>query len=209
MASSLETSEAEKEYDAFMKKVKRTVYFDNISPQVTESVIRTAFEQFGGGIRSVHFISNYLDPYQNKCALVEMESAARASTIIDTVSTYPFMMSGMPRPVRARAAQPEMFDERPAQPRRRIQFYWLDPKDPDFEVAQRLKRVVQKHSLQRSFLLKNQQEEEVKLSKQQSEALKGHYQKFDTLDSVHPDLKHLGKRYEMNLAEDDGYRVFD
>lgn len=204
MGSSMET-DTEKAYDAFMGKVKRTVYLDNLSPQVTEPVIKTAFEQYGN-VTNIRFIPSYMDPYYNsRCALVELETAKQASNIIDMVSTYPFMMAAMPRPVRARPAEPEMFDERPIKPGRKIQFYWLKPSDPDFEVAKRIKYLVKKHSQERSFLLKKQQEEEEKLSRQQYETLKGHYHKFESLESVQPDSKHLAKCYNMKLADENGY----
>lgn len=196
-------TEAQKEYAAFEEKVKRTVYLDNLSPQVTEPVIKAAFEQYGNVI-STHFIPNYTDCYHCKCALVELENYKQASTIIDMLRTYPFMMSGMPRPVVARAAEPGMFDERPANPDRKIQLYWLDPKDPDFEVAQNLKNLTKKHFAERAYLLERQHVEEEKLSKKQVEALKIHHQKYDMMDSVLSDSgsKHLAREYGLNLTDD-------
>lgn len=201
-------TEAEKEYAAFEEKVKRTVYLDNLSPHVAESdsVIKSAFEQYGK-VTNIHFIPNYTEPFYNaRCALVEMENVKQASTIIDNLSSYPFMISGMPRPVKGRAAEPEMFDERPVKPGRRIQLYWLDPKDPGFEVAQQLKKLTKTHFEEKSFLLKKQQEEEEKLSKQQAEALKVHYQKYEMMDSTLADgsTKRLARHYEMSLTEGNG-----
>ena len=49
------------EYAAFEQKVKRTVYVDNLSPQVTETVLQTALDQFGT-VKSVQFIPNYITP---------------------------------------------------------------------------------------------------------------------------------------------------
>lgn len=147
-------STTEAEYAAFLEKVKRTVYLDNLSPQVTEPVIRTALDQFGN-VKNVQFIPNYTE-FRNiqHCALVEMENSKQAKDVVTSLHEFPFMMSGMPRPVRARAAEVEMFDDRPAKPGQRIQFRWLDPNDPDFEVAQRLKRLARKHAAEASFVLK-------------------------------------------------------
>lgn len=147
-------STTEAEYAAFLEKVKRTVYLDNLSPQVTEPVIRTALDQFGN-VKNVQFIPNYTE-FRNipHCALVEMENLKQAKDVVTSLHEFPFMMSGMPRPVRARAAEVEMFDDRPAKPGQRIQFRWLDPNDPDFEVAQRLKRLARKHAAEASFVLK-------------------------------------------------------
>lgn len=148
------SEQEKKEYADFMEKVKRTVYLDNLSPQVTDAVIKTAFDQYGTAI-SIHFIQNHIEPnYIGKCALVELENAKQAKSILEVLSSYPFMMSGMPRPVRGRPAVPEMFDDRPPKPGRKIQVYWVDPKDPQFEVAQKLKNLVKQHVAEQTFLQK-------------------------------------------------------
>ncbi|GAU22789.1 hypothetical protein TSUD_142280 [Trifolium subterraneum] len=70
----------------FKRKLKG--HFDNMSPKVTEFVIRTALNRFAT-VRSVKFIPNYMGPTSlPQCALVELDSAKQ----------FPFMMSGMPRP---------------------------------------------------------------------------------------------------------------
>lgn len=147
-------SSAEAEYAAFEEKVKRTVYIDNLSHQVTEPVLKTALNQFGN-VTNVEFIPNYMEPKTIPLtALVEMENSKQAKQIVSEMSNFPFMMSGMPRPVRARDAEPEMFDERPRKPGRKIQFCWLSPKDPDYEVAKKIKNLTRKHASESSFLLK-------------------------------------------------------
>nr|DAD24478.1 TPA_asm: hypothetical protein HUJ06_025942 [Nelumbo nucifera] len=145
---------AHKEYAEFQEKVKRTVYVDNLSPQITEAVLKTALEQFGN-VRDVQFIPNYTEANEiPQCALVEMETAKLAKAIIMEMTDYPFMLGGMPRPVRARAAEVEMFSDRPIKPGRKIQIRWMDPKDPDFEVAKKLKHLTKKHVAEASLLLK-------------------------------------------------------
>ncbi|KNA10274.1 hypothetical protein SOVF_145910 [Spinacia oleracea] len=99
--------ERKKEYASFMEKV-------------TDAVIKTAFEQYGTATK-VHFIPDYIEQhYIGKCFLVELENAKQAKSILEVLSSYPFMMSGMPQPVRGRPAQPEMFDNRPPKPDQKI-----------------------------------------------------------------------------------------
>lgn len=135
----------EEEYAAFLEKVKRTIYFDNLSPNVTKSVLISAIDQFAN-IRSVKFIRNYNEPMDMPlCALVELDSDTKVKQVILMMSQFPFMMCGLPRPVRARHAEVEMFDDRPKKPGRKIDCQWLKPDDPDFEVAQELKQLTHKH----------------------------------------------------------------
>ncbi|KAJ9671170.1 hypothetical protein PVL29_027245 [Vitis rotundifolia] len=197
-------SAAQNEYALFEQKVKRTVYIDNISPQVTDAVLKTALNQFGTVV-SIHFIPNYVEPSKiPRCALVEMAKQSEAEAIISDMNNYPFMMSGMPRPARARPAEVEMFDDRPIKPGRRIQCRWLDKEDPDFEVAKKLKQLVRKHASEASFMLKNQLEEEEKLAKQQAEVLKTNYKKYEMIDSVLADgaARRLARHYNFNVSDD-------
>ncbi|OVA18705.1 RNA recognition motif domain [Macleaya cordata] len=195
---------ADKEYAAFEEKVKRTVYIDNLSPQVTEAVLKTALGQFGS-VTNVQFIPNYIE--QNnipQCALVEMENAKQAKSIVSEMGNYPFMMSGMPRPVRARAAEIGMFGDRPIKPGRKITCRWVDIKDPDFEVAQKLKQLTRKHALEASYLVKLQLDEEEKLAQQQSEILKANYKKYEMLENLLSDgtVNRLAYRYNLNVPDD-------
>lgn len=50
----------EEEYAAFENKVKCSVYIDNLSPLVKESVIKAALDQFGNVIQ-VKLIRTYLE----------------------------------------------------------------------------------------------------------------------------------------------------
>ncbi|QCD95753.1 hypothetical protein DEO72_LG6g449 [Vigna unguiculata] len=175
------------EYSAFEQKVSRTVYFDNLSPQVTESVIRTALDQFAT-VKNVKFIPNYIGPSNlPQCALVELDSAKKVKEIVSMVGQYSFMMSGMPRPVRAQPAVMEMFDDRPIKPNRKIKVRWLKPSEPEFEVAKELKNLTRKHAAEIEFVRKLQLDEEEKLAKQQEETLKVHYKKFKMIDGIMAD----------------------
>ncbi|KAL5781124.1 hypothetical protein ACOSP7_006153 [Xanthoceras sorbifolium] len=195
-------STAQTESAAFKEKVRRTVYLDNLSPHVTESVLKTALNQFGT-VKSVEFIPNYTESKNIPlCALVEMEHVKQAKAVIAALGEFPFMMSGMPRPVRARPAEVEMFDDRP-KPDRIIRCCWLNPNDPDFEVAQKLKQMVRQHAAEASFVLKNQLEEEEKLAKQQRDSLKANYKKYELIDGIIGDgtAQRLVRRYGMKVLD--------
>eukprot|EP00262_Sarcandra_glabra_P007281 TRINITY_DN19994_c0_g1_i1.p1 TRINITY_DN19994_c0_g1~~TRINITY_DN19994_c0_g1_i1.p1 ORF type:complete len:200 (+),score=39.30 TRINITY_DN19994_c0_g1_i1:340-939(+) len=195
---------SQKEYAAFEEKVRRTVFIDNLSPQATVPVLKMALGQFGNVV-SVHVIPNYTESRNiPQCALVEMENTKQAKCIIEDMTNFPFMMSGMPRPVRARAAEPEMFGERPARPGKKIQCRWVDPKDPDFEIAKKLKHLTQKHAAEASLVLENQLEEEEKLAKQQAETLKTNYKKIELIDGIMTDgtIQRLARHYQVNIADD-------
>ncbi|KAL8457791.1 hypothetical protein ACS0TY_035607 [Phlomoides rotata] len=147
------TSTEEQEYAAFLENVERTVYVDNLSPEVTEAILKAACNQFGS-VKSVQFIPNYFEPINApQAALVEMETPKQAREIIIEMANYPFMILGKPRPVRSRPATVEMFEDRPRKPGRKIVCRWLDPKDPDFEVAQKMKLLVKQHANEAALML--------------------------------------------------------
>ncbi|KAI3836279.1 hypothetical protein MKX03_007548 [Papaver bracteatum] len=193
------------EYAAFEDKVKRTVYIDNISPQVTNTVLKTALGQFGT-VKTVQFIPNYFEPkIIPQCALVEMQTEKQAKAIIYEMNNYPFMMSGMPRPVRAFAAEMEMFADRPTNPARgRITCQWLERTDPDYEVARKLKKLTLKHAEAASYLLRVELEDEEKLAMQQSEMLKANHKKLEMLEKLFSDgsFWRLARRYNINVADE-------
>nr|XP_027126896.1 uncharacterized protein LOC113743036 isoform X2 [Coffea arabica] len=191
------------EYAAFEERVRRTVYMDNLSPQVTENVLKAALDQFVNVV-NVQFIPNYINPQSlPRAALVEMETLNQASAIIAEIADSPFMVLGMPRPVRACAAEVEMFDSRPKKPGRKITYKWLDHEDPDFEVARKIKVLTRKHAAETEFLLNHQLKEEENLANQQLETLKAHYKKYELIDGVLSDntAKKLADRYRIPLSD--------
>lgn len=142
------------EYREFEEKVKRTICTDYVSPQASESVLKEAFNQFGT-VRSICFILNYLGPTnRGKSVLIEMNDVKQATDVISTINQFPFMIYGMPRPVQARAAEKEMFVDRPAKPGKKIKCCWLEPNDPDFKVATKLKLLAKKQTEEAAYLLK-------------------------------------------------------
>ncbi|XP_061357500.1 ASI1-immunoprecipitated protein 1-like isoform X2 [Gastrolobium bilobum] len=146
----------------------------------------------------------YLDNLSPQCALVELDSAKKAKEVISMIGQYPFMMSGMPRPVRARPAVMEMFDDRPAKPNKKLKCCWLDPSDTDFEVAKEIKNLTRKHAAEIAFMHKLQLEEEEKLAKQQEDTLKGHYKKFKMIEGIMTDrtAHRLARKYNLSVADD-------
>ncbi|KAL3531863.1 hypothetical protein ACH5RR_005384 [Cinchona calisaya] len=191
------------EYAKFEERVKRTIYMDNLSFEVTENVLKHALDQFGNVV-NVQFIPNYINAQSlPRAALVEMETRAQATAIIAEMNNSPFMIGGMPRPARASYAAVEMFDDRPRKPGRRITYQWLDPKDPDFEVATKIKHLTRKHAAEADFLLNRQLEEEEKLANHQAETLKANYKKYQLIDGVLTDgtANKLAKNYNMHLSD--------
>ncbi|KAK4721202.1 hypothetical protein R3W88_011435 [Solanum pinnatisectum] len=143
----------EGEYAAFENKVKRSIYIDNLSPLVKESVIKAALDQFGNVIQV--------------------------------------------KPLRARPAVAEMFDDRPRKPDRTIMCYWLKSNDPDFEVATTMKRIVRNHAKEANFLLIKLFHEQ--LAKEQSESLNAIYNKYELVQHVFNSgtAMRLAKHYKM------------
>ena len=118
------------------------------------STVRFAFNQFGN-VKSVHFIPNYIEPRNiPQCALVEMKDLMQVEAVVSMTSNHYFMVFGMPRSVRARLAEVNMFNDRPKMPRKTIQCQWLDENDPDFKVAQKIKDLTRLNAAQSAFLLK-------------------------------------------------------
>ncbi|KAL0865429.1 hypothetical protein Bca101_044547 [Brassica carinata] len=194
--------EEEEKYSSFLEKVRRTVYVDELTPHASKSVVESAFSQFGT-VKDVIFLPNYLGPKELPAGvLVEMESEQKAKAVIETVSQFPFMVAGMPRPVRATAARPAMFSDRPKKPGRRIQFRWVDPGDPEFEKAQRVKRTVRKHTAEAAFMIKKQLEDAEELAKQQSETVTTHHKKFEIIDKLTHDgvAQDLAGYYNMKCG---------
>lgn len=202
---SISSEQAKKEYAEFEEKVKRTVFLSNLSPLVTAAVIETALGQFGKVI-NVEFIPNYTIPYPiPSCALVEMETEKQATAIVADMSNYPFMMTGMPRPVTAQAATIEMFADRPSLPNRKLQIRWVNSSDPDFEVGKKMKGLCKKHTAETLAMVKATLDEEEKLATQQEEMLKANYAKQEMIEGIMQDgsLPRLARKYGLNLGTED------
>lgn len=197
------TTQHLKECADFEEKLKRTVYLDSLSPLVTIPILRTALGQFGVVV-AAQILPNYLDPKNAAVsALVEMQNERQSQNTVREINCNAFMIAGMPRPVRARAAVAEMFPDRPAPPGRRIQCYWIESNDPDWGVALKLKQLAKKHAAEASFLLDYQREEEEKLGEHQEKALRSNYSKFELIDKLCDDktAERLARHYKIEMID--------
>uniref|UniRef100_A0A0E0LJ25 RRM domain-containing protein n=1 Tax=Oryza punctata TaxID=4537 RepID=A0A0E0LJ25_ORYPU len=195
--------EAIKQYHEFEEKVKRTVYLDYFSHQATESVIRTALSQFGT-VREINFVVNYTIPFSiPQSALVIMETEKDAVAVVNMLNEFPFMMSGMPRPVRATRATAEMFNDRPRRPGNKLQFRWVGSSDADYHIVKKLKLMSRRHELENLALVKHELEEEHFLAKHQEDILNCNQRKLEAMDSVMLTGKftHLQHIYSVNVGE--------
>ncbi|CAN8295384.1 unnamed protein product [Cochlearia groenlandica] len=189
----------EERYEAFLDKVRRTVYVDELTPHATKPVVESAFNQFGT-VKDVSFVPNFLDPKESPMGvLVEMETEEMAKAVIGTATQFPFMVAGMPRPVRATASKPDMFDDRPQKPGKKHRVRWMKANDLDFDKAKKMKRVVRKHSAEAVYMVKKKLEGEEKLAIQQSETAATHYKKFEIMDKLVHDgvAQDLASHYKM------------
>ncbi|KAE8820006.1 hypothetical protein D1007_01972 [Hordeum vulgare] len=176
--------EAIKRYQEFEEKVKRTVYLDNLSHRATEAVIKTALGQFCS-IRKVSFVVNYTIPYNiPQSALVEMETEKDAEVVVSMLHDFPFMISGIPRPVRAKHATAEMFNDRPRRPGSKLKFRWVGHRDPDYEILKKSKILSRRHEVENFALIEHELEEEKSLAAQQQENLNCNRKMLETMDSV-------------------------
>ncbi|GBG80968.1 hypothetical protein CBR_g31525 [Chara braunii] len=94
----------------FEQKVRRTVFLDEIAPQVTVAIMQSALSQFGK-VTSMKLVNHPLDPLVPQgCALIEFANEEQAMRVAATTRKNLLMVGGMPRPVRARMASKYMFD---------------------------------------------------------------------------------------------------
>uniref|UniRef100_A0A0D9WBH9 RRM domain-containing protein n=1 Tax=Leersia perrieri TaxID=77586 RepID=A0A0D9WBH9_9ORYZ len=194
-----------KVYADFEKKVKRTIYIDHLSPQVTSSVIKAALAQCANVV-DVEFIFNHTIPYDiPSAALVELDDEIQAKAALDLMNDFPFIIGGMPRPVRGTCAKPEMFRERPPCPGMKKEFRWVKQEDGvEYEGMKKLKILAKRQEVENMALIKNQLEEEKELAKQQQESLDGNYKKYDMLENViqNGDMKSLAQHYGVSVADE-------
>ncbi|GBG60867.1 hypothetical protein CBR_g15988 [Chara braunii] len=94
----------------FDQKVRRTVFLDEIAPQVTVPIMQSALSQFGkvASIKLLHHPLSALVP--QGCALIEFSNEEQAMRVAATTRKNLLMVGGMPRPVRVRMASKYMFD---------------------------------------------------------------------------------------------------
>ncbi|KAF8769361.1 hypothetical protein HU200_006883 [Digitaria exilis] len=199
----METSKASKDYADFLDKVKRTIYLDQLSPQVTTQVIKAALAQCANVV-NVEFIVNYTIPYDiPSAALVELEDEMQAKAVVELTTDFPFIIGGMPRPVKATHAKAEMFPDRPPCPGIKKDFRWIKLGDDEFDSMKKQKILAKRQESENMALIKMQLEEEKELAKQQQEALDANCKKYDMLEVVvqNGGLRNLAHCYGVNLDD--------
>ncbi|KAJ3709264.1 hypothetical protein LUZ61_012969 [Rhynchospora tenuis] len=202
----LSDKEATKAYQQFRAKVNRTVYLEHLSPQVTEAVIKSALSQVGQ-VEHVELLPNQVMPFENlaQAALVEMETEKQAKAVLSTLSDFPFMMSGMPRPVRARQASPRMFPNRPTVPGKKpIEFQWVKPGEQDYDKIKAMVSKANEQQSERIALIKAQLKVEEQLAHEQQKKLTDYYKRYDIIDKSVGDgtIPKLATCYGINLADE-------
>lgn len=192
--------QVEEEYADFEARVKRTIYIDHLSPLVTSQVIKAALSQCANVVSS-EFIVNYTIPHDiPAAALVELEDESQAKGAVDLMHDFPFIIGGMPRPVRAVYAKPEMFRDRPSRPGLKMEFRWVEDGDPEYDGMKKMKRLAIRQDAENMALVKNQLEEEMELATQQQQTLDGNYNKYDMLEDMMGKVDDLARHYNVNLA---------
>ncbi|OEL26079.1 hypothetical protein BAE44_0012901 [Dichanthelium oligosanthes] len=195
--------QASKDYADFEEKVKRTIYIDHLSPQVTTQVIKAALAQCANVV-NVEFIVNYTIPFDiPSAALVELDDHIQAKAAVELMTDFPFIIGGMPRPVKATHAKAEMFRDRPPCPGIKKDFRLVKKGDDEYEVMMKLKNLAKKQESQNMALIKHLLDEEKELAKQQQEALDGNTKKYQMLEIVMQNgaIKNLAHRYGVSLDD--------
>ena len=149
-----EQAHKEEDYADFEARVKRTIYIDQLSPQVTSQVITAALSQCANVVNT-EFIVNHTIPYDvPAAALVELDDEPQAKAAIDLMNDFPFMIGGMPRPVRAVYAKPEMFPDRPRRPGLKFEISWAKQGDPEYDGILKLKNLAKRQEAENMALIK-------------------------------------------------------
>ncbi|KAL6844238.1 hypothetical protein ACP4OV_025911 [Aristida adscensionis] len=195
--------QASKDYADFKEKVRRTIYLDQLAPHVSSGVIKAALAQCANVV-NVEFIENYTVPFDIPCsALVEMEDQAQARAAVELMADFPFIIGGMPRPVKATHAKPEMFRDRPPRPGVKKDFHWVKQGDDGYEAMKKMVNLAKRQEAENLSLIKSQLEEEKELAKQQQEILDGNCKKYDLIENMMQNgaIKSLAHRYGIHLDD--------
>lgn len=213
MAPAAEPSSSEKkplsanavsEYQKFEEKMKRCLMIEDVTPQANNALILTALGQFGTVV-SIDIISDPLaSKHAAKRVIVEMRTAREAAHALKEIQEHVFMIKGVPRPVRALAAVPTMFPDRPQKPNsnNKRTCEWVKPGDPDWDRYNESKQLAKRHAQETAFLMELMRKEEEKLAEEQEVKVKENLKKLDDIyncirDRVIQRLsRHYGVRFE-------------
>lgn len=198
-------SNAQSEYQKFEEKVKRCLMLEDVTPQATIPMIQTALGQFGTVV-SIDLINDPLDPkHAAKRVIVEMRTYREAAHAVKEIQEHPFMIKGVPRPVRALSALPTMFPDRPQKPggvKRTCE--WVKPGDPDWEKYNDFKQLAKKHAQEIAYLMEVIRKEEEKLAQEQEEKVKENVKKLDEIYNCSRDriIQRLSRYYGVKYEGD-------
>ncbi|KAI5081459.1 hypothetical protein GOP47_0004642 [Adiantum capillus-veneris] len=199
-------SNAPSEYQKFEEKVKRCLMLEDVTPQATIPMVQTALGQFGTVV-SIDIINDPLDPkHAAKRVIVEMKTPREASHAVKEIREHPFMIKGVPRPVRALHAVATMFPDRPQKPssgtKRTCE--WVKPGDPEWEKYNEFKQLAKKHAQELTYLMEVIRKEEEKLAQEQEEKVRENVKKLDEIHLCVKDrvVHRLSRYYGMKFEGD-------
>eukprot|EP00245_Coleochaete_scutata_P007128 TRINITY_DN22227_c0_g1_i1.p1 TRINITY_DN22227_c0_g1~~TRINITY_DN22227_c0_g1_i1.p1 ORF type:complete len:196 (-),score=64.46 TRINITY_DN22227_c0_g1_i1:600-1187(-) len=186
---------------AFQEQLKRTVYIDNLSHNIMESVLQKAVEQFGTVV-SIKICKDERDSRRSLgCALVEVEHPEQAEHIVTTLDKWLFMLGGMPRPVRVSPAVPEMLD-RSLDVQVQVECPALHPRlqDRRGDLLKKLTELADEHAKEKANLEEAKQREEEELHAKQEETYRQDYQKLNEIQKQWtPESQELRRRFGMKV----------
>lgn len=188
------------DFDKFDERVRRSVVLEEVTPHVNIPMIQTALGQFGTVV-SVDILANPLESkLAAKRAIVEMESQKDAAYALKEIQEHPFMIKGVPRPVRATAAVHTLFPERPRKGSlSKLAWEWVEPGHPDFAAANELKRMAKRHAAESAYLMQQLRKDEEKLAQEQEEKVKENIKKLDEIINCAKDntIQRLSRYYGL------------
>eukprot|EP00250_Pteridium_aquilinum_P027597 c3528_g1_i1 orf=628-1275(+) len=197
---------AASEFQKFEDKVKRCLMLEDVTPQVNIPMVQTALGQFGTVI-SVDILNDPLDSkHAAKRVIVEMKTPREAAHAVKEIHEHPFMIKGVPRPVRALAAVSTMFPDRPQKPNSGAKrtCEWVKPGDPDWDKYNEFKQLAKRHAQETAFLMETMRKEEEKLAQEQEEKVKENIKKLDEIHALIRDktIQRLSRHYGVKFDGD-------
>lgn len=200
------SSNAASEFQKFEEKVKRCLMIEDVTPQANNALILTALGQFGTVV-SIDIINDPLaSKHAPKRVIVEMKTVREAAHAVKEIQERPFMIKGVPRPVRALAAVSTMFPDRPQKPNSSTKrtCEWVKPGDPDWDKYNEFKQLAKRHVQETAFLTEAMRKEEEKLAQEQEEKVKENVKKLDEIYNCIKDkiIQRLSRHYGVKFEGD-------
>jgi len=183
----------------FKGLVERCVLVDSLSPTVTAPILTAAIGQFGN-VHAVKFLKSPLTLKQPALsAILEMDNREQASTVESQLRDYLFMIGGMPRPARARRAEPVMLVDHPCNRKRKCEVKLISRSDPNKGSLFLKRSKVEQQAAEACVLYEQQRKAEQDLAKKHEENYADLKRKYASIKD-NKDLELLRRAY--NLARD-------